>query len=124
MKISSNEDLQKHFRQINEWYFDSKLPDVPVRFGRPYQNCLASTTFSNKGSRVYRAVEIIIKRSRGSRTMLLSLAHEMMHVKFTSGITNKKNIVRCKIPNRNPSEHPWSKEVRRLAKAGLFDWLI
>ena len=125
MTIKTNRQLRQTYDEINSWYFEGTLPKVPIKF-KSKRGRLADTTFEKiKGRYIAKKITIDKKMKRSSRTTLLSLIHEMMHVKLTHGITNKKRIIHCKIPGiKQQNTHPWAMEVRRLAKAGLFDWLI
>src|ERR1700676_738360 len=122
LRLETNNDLRAAFRKINSFYFNDKLPlPTKIRFGKTPKDTLAATYFY-KGNRI--PFDVIIKKFKVQKFVLHSLIHEMIHIKFHSkGLTTKK--FGCKPPKRGCwSDAPWGKEVRRLAKTGLLDWLL
>lgn len=117
-------ELRQYYMDINRGYFDGKLPKgFDLRFGNPRERktgkrLLGITTFLGN-----EPIEMIIRMDH-KIGVLLTLIHEMIHTKFvTTGRTGKKYD--CHSPKKGPwGNTPWAKEVRRLARIGLFDFLI
>lgn len=122
MSKQTNKDLWELYGDINDDFFDGMLPfPKKIRFGRPQTGSCAHTVFNSKSGF---PVEIVIEKASANRMEIVSLIHEMIHVKFyVEGKRGKKYD--CSPPDKGCwKNRPWAKEVRRLAKNGLFDWLV
>ena len=122
MRVLTNEDLKITYDNLNSWFFSNRLPkNLPIRFGKPHGKSHASTWFEKDS---HAPAKVVLRNFKDGRFNAMLLIHEMIHIKFHTTMRYQKRFG-CRPPARGCwSKAPWAKEVRRLARLGLFDWLV